>query len=121
MTWLVSLALAADEPCEGHTFDQRVDSEHFWVEWEGDTLSVEQATAIADYAEDAREVFLELGWPLTDEPIVYAVRPTDTTTGIGGLAQTVSCDDVLVPHIELYLGEYSEGSARNVAAHELGH
>ncbi len=119
--WMSTLALAADEPCTGHVFDQRVDSEHFWVEWEDDLLTVEQGQAIAAYAEQARTVFVdELGWPMTDESIVYAVRASEGS-GIGGLAQTETCDGVPVPQIELFLGEYSDSRALNVAAHELGH
>ncbi len=121
--WMLSLtvAVAAEEPCTGHVFDERVDSEHFWVEWEGDTITEAQGTGIATYAERARGVFVdELGWPLTDEAIVYAVRDAEGS-GIGGLAQTESCDGVSVPQIELYMGEYSETRALNIAAHELGH
>ena len=117
---LLSAAIAAPEPCTGHVFDQRVSSDHFWVEWEGDLLTRDQAEAIAGYAEQAREVYLELGWPLTDEAIVYAVLPAEGS-GMGGLAQTGTCEGEIVPEIELYLGEYSEERALNLTAHELGH
>lgn len=121
LLFLGAVALAADEPCTGHVFDDRVSSEHFWVEWEPDLLTVAQGEAIAGYAEQAREVYVDvLGWPLTEAPIVYAVRDSEGS-GIGGLAQTESCDGVPVPKIELYLGEYSEERALNVTAHELGH
>lgn len=125
MTLLLALlptALAADEPCDGHAFDQRVSSENFWVEWEDDTLTEAQAHALAQYAEEARTVFVdELGWPLTDRPIVYAVHPSPTE-GFSGLAQTSVCDDgTIVPNIELWVGEYTEERARHLAAHELGH
>ncbi len=120
MLLLIPSLFAADEPCTGHVFDQRVSSEHFWVEWEDDLLSEDQAHSIAGYAEQAREVYLDLGWPLTDEAIVYAVHPTESS-GIGGLAQTENCDGVSVPQIELFLGKYSEERALNVTAHELGH
>jgi hypothetical protein len=120
--WLLtSLALAADEPCTGHVFEDRVSSEHFWVEWEPEILTEDQALAIADYAEQARSVYVdELGWPMTEEAIVYAVRASEGS-GIGGLAQTETCDGVPVPQITLYLGEYSDSRALNVTAHELGH
>lgn len=120
---LVALAtstLAADPPCYGHTHEDRVDSEHFWVEWEPEVLTPEQAEDISEYAEESRDVFLSMGWPLTDAVTAYSVVSI-SGTGFGGFAQTLTCDDSQVPRYELYVGEYRDDAARNVTAHELGH
>lgn len=114
-------ALAAEEPCYGHAAGNRVDSEHFWVEWDGDVITQAQAEDIAAYAEQARAVYAdELGWPITERAIVYEVI-AQGDTGIGGLAQTRFCTGEPVPNIELYVGEYTDERAFNVTAHELGH
>lgn len=116
-----SWALAADEPCYGHFRANRIDSEHFWVEWEEGAVTDEQAADIAAYAEEARQVFLELGWPLTDQPIVYELLDDEGGGGIAGLARTFPCGDADVPQVQLYVGDYWDEGARNVTAHELGH
>lgn len=119
----VGVAQAADEPCYGHSFDDRVQSAHFWVEWEEGALTEERAEAVAGFAEEARAVYLDLGWPLTDQPIVYEVTRIEGG-GIGGRATTVSCEGVPVPRLELYVGgalDWSSSSPRNVTVHELAH
>ncbi|MBW1878968.1 MAG: hypothetical protein JRJ84_11440 [Deltaproteobacteria bacterium] len=120
--WIAfATASAAEEPCYGHAWDDRVDSDHFWVEWEPDAITEEQAFDIASYAEAARTVYVdEMAWALTERAVVYSVTDTDGP-GIGGLAQTRPCGGEQVPRIELYMGTYRDTTAHNVTAHELGH
>jgi MYXO-CTERM domain-containing protein len=122
LLWLALIAAhAAEEPCYGHAWDDRVDSDHFWVEWEPDAITEEQAVDIASYAEAARTVYVdELEWQLTERAVLYSVSDTDGP-GIGGITQTLPCAGEQVPRIELFMGTYLDTTARNIAAHELAH
>ncbi len=114
------VAHGADEPCYGHSAENRVSTAQFWVEWDGDFLNEAQATVIAEAAEHAADTYRDLGWQFTTEPVVIAVTEQGTY-GISGLTRTSVCTTTPVPRIDLFLGQYDESSAVDVTSHEVGH
>lgn len=114
-------AFAADEPCYGHTYDNRLSGTQFWVEWEDGSLPASGPQVILDAAEHAATVYRDdLGFPITQSPIVIAVSK-DSSYGIGGLTRTQGCSDGPHPRIELFVGNYDATSAEDVTSHEVGH
>jgi hypothetical protein len=112
-------ASAADEPCYGHTFEQRVSTEHYWVEWDGNVLDETKAMSLAEAAEHAAETYRDMGWLITDEPVVIAA--IQQGSGISGLTRTTDCDSGPVPRVDLFIGDYDSGSAIDVTSHEIAH
>jgi len=118
---LTTTALAADVPCYGHTEANRLDTDHFWVEWADGVIDQPAAQVIGDAAEHARVTYLDMGWPMTDEPVVITVVGGNGG-GISGLTETSSCDGIgPVPRVTLTVGHYTPNNAKAVTAHELGH
>ncbi len=120
MLWMVAAALGAEEPCYGHVYPNRVDSDHFWVEWEDGVIERSQAQAMAETAERSRAAYLALGWPMTDQAVVIGVKK-DGDSGMGGIAETSPCDGVPVPRVTLSVGAYTQARAEALVAHEIGH
>lgn len=117
---LLSAALAAAEPCYGLEGEHRVESEHFWITWDGDVIDEDQAELLAENAELGRETWLAMGYGFTDEPI-----RVDVTTlggdGVSGLTTTRDCDGVPVPHVQLWIASWSDDAAGDVMVHETAH
>jgi hypothetical protein len=117
-----SLAWAADEPCYGHTWDDRISGSQFWVEWDPTVIDAEKAQVILDAAEHARDVYKdELQWQFTDDPVVISVIPPQSGGGFAGLTRTQPCDDGAHPRIELFVGFWDDGTAVDITSHEVGH
>lgn len=114
-----AVAFGADEPCYGHSFDNRVSTDQFWVEWDGTLIDEAKATVIAEAAEHAADTYRDLGWQFTTEPVVIAV--TAQGSGTSGLTRTSDCGSNPVPRIDLFLGEYDASSAVDVTSHEVAH
>ena len=114
------VALAADEPCYGHSATNRVSTDQFWVEWDGTFLDESKATIIAEAAEHAADAYRELGWSFTTEPVVIAVTQQGSF-GTSGLTRTSDCSAVPVPRIDLTIGQFDEGVVVDVTSHEVGH
>lgn len=117
---LLNAALAAGEPCYGHLFSQRLEGEHYWVEWEPGDLPDDGAQIILDTAEHARSVYLDMGYLITDEPVVITARPFGDS-GIAGLTSTRECEQGPVPSVALTIGNWSDRIAEEVTAHEIAH
>ncbi len=115
---LAQIAVAADEPCYGHTYDNRLEGDNFWVEWEDSTLNESKAANILDAAERARSVFMAVGFPFPDESIVIAFA---AETHAAANATTKQCESGPVPHIHLWPGHANSVHIRETVAHELGH
>ena len=103
--WCLSVAAlsrAAEEPCYGHAYDDRVEGEHFWVEWQPDLIASEDAVVLLDAMEDAWVRFIdEMGWRAPHPSIVVAVEeaPVDGTAGI---CQTRECDGGHFARIQIF-------------------
>ena len=95
---IISPAQALDEPCYGFGSANRVSGEHFWVEWEDEVATEDIALDRLEYAEAAREFFVNQGWRITDEPVLISIIDSSSSYG---LTQTQSCDDTPVPFIVL--------------------
>lgn len=124
MIWLLSMAFAADTPCYGHTHTTRLDTEHYWVEWQTPTINGDQAADLGDWAEAARDVYVDMGWPITAEPVaLLAVPPILEPDTMSGLTRTHPCSvgDDVHPRVELFFGWYEDEAARGLVSHELAH
>jgi uncharacterized protein (TIGR03382 family) len=122
--WLLSMAFAADTPCYGHTHTTRLDTEHYWVEWQTPTINGDQAADLGDWAEAARDVYVDMGWPITAEPVaLLAVPPILEPDTMSGLTRTHPCSvgDDVHPRVELFFGWYEDEAARGLVSHELAH
>lgn len=120
--WLtLTLAAAqAAEPCYGFSHEHRVEGDAFWVEWSGDVVSDVDAQAVADMADEAGGVYRDLGWPMTDEPVLIRISEQGSF-GIAGLTRTIQCDVGPVPVIDLFIGAWNLDDGLEVTAHEVAH
>ena len=112
--------LCSRAPCYGHQEANRLEGDHFWVEWPdgvGDAVEAERVLAAAEHA---RAVYTEeLGWAFTDEPIVLTF--TATSYGTAGMALTEDCDTGPVPIITLFVSEEKGVPDDALVAHEVVH
>ncbi len=117
-----ALAGAADEPCYSHVFDNRLDSEHYWLEWD-DSVDIDaHADDMLQAAEGARAGLIARGWPLTERPVIIAIHEHGAI--LFGNAVTVVCTDIgRVPRIQLgaQVIDHGTGRMRGVIAHEVVH
>jgi hypothetical protein len=121
IVFLAASALAAEEPCYGHQWGNRLEGEHFWVEYADGVITEEQAATVLGAAEHARRVYTdELGFRFTDRAVVIGVEPSSPFTP-GGQAQTRECDGEHVPLIFLWTDVFEYEREASVTAHELGH
>jgi uncharacterized protein (TIGR03382 family) len=120
MVWWTAVALAASEPCYGHSQAERAESDHFWLEWPDGAVRQDQAAVVLDAMETAREKWLELGYGFTDGAIVAEIVPLGEQ-GISGLTTTKPCGDALEPFIQLYFGQWDSEDMIDVATHETAH
>ncbi|HMV68095.1 MAG TPA: hypothetical protein PKA64_14705, partial [Myxococcota bacterium] len=118
---LFAAAHAAGVPCYGHTYDNRADSEHFWVEWADGAIPLGHQEVVLQAAEDARQTYKrDLGYRVTDEPIVISVQSL-TASGTSGITQTRDCVGHAIPAITLDIGRWDDDAVAEVTAHEIGH
>ena len=88
-----AVSWGADEPCYGHAYDDRVEGEHFWIEWEPELIEVDQAYVLLDAMEAAWVRFVDdLGWKAPHPSIVVAVEEAPEG-GPAGICQTRECDE----------------------------
>ena len=122
--WMVfgsaAIAGTAAEPCYGHSAENRISSDHFWVEWNDGVITPNRAPRLLEAAEAAREAYLGWGWSLTDEPIVVYLSSANGE-GISGLTRTALCGGLPVPIIDLFVGSYDREDAAAVLTHEVAH
>lgn len=115
-----AVAAAGPSPCEALQAPERsLAGEHFWIEWDaavGDPVIAQQTL---DWAEEARQTYIDLGWPFTDRTIL--IRLTASDAGSGGLATTSQCPDgAIVPLLTLFATTPGD-PGRNITMHEVGH
>lgn len=120
MVWWTAAALAASEPCYGHSQVDRADSDHFWLEWPAGVVEPGQADEVLEAMEVAREKWLELGYGFTDGAIVAEIVPL-SQQGVSGLTTTKPCGEGLQPFIQLYVGQWDSVDMVDVATHETAH
>jgi MYXO-CTERM domain-containing protein len=124
LLWFVAVAPATDEPCGGHFSELRVSSDHFWVEWQEGVVSEADAADILEWAEHARQIYIDdLGFPFTDQPIIIRVQTDGLMEySVSGLTRTTSCEGIgYVPTIDLTIGTYDVTDTRSVTSHEVAH
>jgi hypothetical protein len=120
LTLLLAQALAATDPCYGHSSSLFADSDHFWVEWEPGTVDEDQAQAVLTAAEHGRETWLAMGYGFTDEAVRIDLVYLETG-GVSGLTTTQNCDGTPVPAIQLFFTAWDRKSVIDVVTHETVH
>ncbi len=117
-------AALASEPCFS-AGDNRVTSEHFAVEWDGDTISESTAQDFLDALEDGYRVEVEeLGWkePLQGDDYLVLAYVQENDRYQGAYTYYESCGRGIVPYIVAYSGSFSNRSwAETMAVHEFNH
>lgn len=119
-TLALSVALAAEPPCTARRYDNELESEHFVVEWPDGVTDEAGARIVLDGLDEAREVYLAMGYPMPERQILTSLQP-DGEFGMGGITQTSDCEEGPVPRITLLVGEWDADRARLLASHELAH
>lgn len=123
MILLLASAFAAD-PCYAFAHENRLETDHFWVEWDAGLISQREAESVAEWAEKARQDYIDLGWPMTDDPVSIVVStPLLGADSSSGLTRTQPCTDGSgeSPRVDLFLGYWEPGYVEGLVAHELGH
>lgn len=115
-----ALGAAGPPPCEPIQAPERsLAGEHFWIEWDAPVGDPVVAQQTLDWAEAARQTYIDLGWPFTDRTIL--IRLTESDSGSGGLATTSTCPDgAIVPLLTLFAMSLGD-PGRNITMHEVGH
>ncbi len=118
---LLSSVTFAEEPCQGHAWPDRLEGEHFWIEWEEDLISVSQAQSALDVLEASWEVYSgDLGWAEPPTPIVVEVYEP-LVDSAAARCITEECEGVDMPRIELYPTVFGLQFQAATVAHELAH
>jgi hypothetical protein len=114
----VAAALAAGPPCAPIQGDLILEGEHFWVQWDESVADAAEAQQVLDWAEEARAVYQDLGWNVTDETMLVRIEQAPST---GGLCTTTVCDEgQVVPLITLF-SDAAGKTSENTTKHEVVH
>lgn len=120
IAFFLSVANAEEPPCGGHVWDDRIHSEHFWVEWQPDAASAERAEKTLAVLESSRTIYADgLGWEEPNYPILAEVVDGTESLGAAGRCITQECDGLVYPQIDLFPAAYRDGYS--TVAHELAH
>jgi len=118
MLLFLALNAAAAPPCNPINSDLFIRGEHFWVRWDAEVGDEEEAEQVLQWAEEARESYIDLGWPITDQTIIIGIEQSPQA---GGLCSTAECPDgTVVPVITLFATGPSQ-SGENTVKHEVVH
>ncbi len=119
---LSSSALAADEPCYGHEFDNRIDSANYWLEWESGTITEAEAGNLINAAESARLYFEQQGYPMSPHAQVIGIYDGASLLGNAVTEYCVAFDD-FVPRIQLNHTQiaFDDDGGLSTIAHEVAH
>ena len=113
-----------DDTCWGQYGDYRILSEHFSVEWDGNTISQNTAQSFSDALEYSWQVEVEeLGWREPDGSNNYLMLAYVAPGNYGGAYTTGDmCNNDYVPYIVAYAGSFASGSwYQDMACHEFNH
>lgn len=116
-----SPAFALDEPCYGFAYPdtERLEGDHFWVEWELNVGTLADAEERLLAAEEARQAYIDLGWDFVDDPITLRILTSDIG-GSYGRAETIDCTDHASPVVFLFTdNNFIPG--RSTTMHEVAH
>ncbi|MFT4625919.1 MAG: MYXO-CTERM domain-containing protein [Myxococcota bacterium] len=115
---LAATAGAAEPPCYGFGADNRLEGEHFWIEW-GEVGDEATSANMLQWAEEARQFYIdEMGYAFTDRTILLRIQSSPVN---GGVCQTAECDDGdVVPVITLFAKATGE-PGENTTKHEVAH
>jgi uncharacterized protein (TIGR03382 family) len=111
------------EPCFS-IGENRITSEHFAVEWDGNTISEATAESFLESLEDGYRVEVqELGWKAPLQGDDYLMLAYVQSGNYQGAYTTVEyCGSGYVPYVVAYAGSFSSRSwAETMAVHEFNH
>ncbi len=113
------------DTCWGTQKDNRVDTEHFSVQWDDGISTESNAQAFADSLEESWEVEVtELGWKEPRGGEIYQMLVTIENLGSGAGAYTTvdSCAGDYRAYVVASSGSFSAGNwYKTMACHELHH
>jgi len=115
----------ATDTCWGSQKSNRIDTEHFSVQWDDGVISETQAQEFADSLEESWDVEIdELGWKKPSRSSQYLVLVMVEDSGGAGAYTTVGeCDSGSAAYIVANRGSFSAGGNwyKTMACHELHH
>jgi MYXO-CTERM domain-containing protein len=113
------------DTCWGTQKDNRIDTEHFSVQWDNGVSSSSNAQAFADSLEESWDVEVtELGWKVPRGADMYQMLVTIENLGSGAGAYTSvdSCGGDYRAYVVASSGSFSAGNwYKTMACHELHH
>jgi len=118
-----SFGLAAEEPCYGYSFEDRVSGDHLHVEWAPDVITRDEAEALLFRMEDAWGIYVDaLGWRAPPPAVSVLVEEALVPGSVSGVAQTRECEDGShLPRLQVFAGAFKRGDEMTTGPHELGH
>ena len=116
----------ATDTCWGSQKDNRIDTEHFSVQWDDGVISEARAQDFADSLEESWDVEInELGWkkPAKSSQYLMLVMIDDLGgSGAGAYTTVDTCGTSYVPYVVASKGSFSSGDwYKTMACHELHH
>ena len=115
----------ATDTCWGSQKDNRIDTEHFSVQWDDGIITESQAQNFADSLEESWEVEInELGWkkPSKSNQYLMLVIVDNLGSGAGAYTTVDSCGSGYAPYVVAGKGSFSAGDwYKTMACHELHH
>jgi len=113
-----------DDTCFGQYGDNRVQGDHFSVEWDGNTVSQATAESFLSALEYSWDVEVEeLGWLEPEGSNQWLMLAYIAEGNYGGAYTTVDmCNNHYIPYIVAYEGSFFGGTwYQDMACHEFNH
>ena len=115
----------ATDTCWQSTKDNRIDTQHFSVQWDDGIIDEEDAQKFADSLEESWEVEVnELGWrpPNGTDQYLLRVEVERMGQGAGAYTSVDRCGGEYVPYVVASSGSFRQGGwYKTMACHELHH
>ena len=113
------------DTCWASRKENRLDTEHFSLQWDGDVISDDDAQAFADSLEESWEIEIEeLGWrkPSGSDRYLMRVEVERMGGGAGAYTSVDYCDGGYRPYVVASASSFRQGSwYKTMACHELHH
>ena len=115
----------ASDTCWESRKENRLDTEHFSIQWDGDVISDDAAQAFADSLEESWEIEIdELGWrkPSGSDRYLMRVEVERMGGGAGAYTSVDYCDGAYRPYVVASSCSFRQGNwYKTMACHELHH
>jgi len=115
----------ASDTCWESTKDNRIDTEHFSVQWDDGIIDEEDAQDFADSLEESWEIEVgDLGWkqPNGSDRYLMRIEVERMGNGAGAYTSVDSCGGSYLPYVVASAGSFRQGDwYKTMACHELHH